>query len=214
MNGATLQSKIYASYAAAAARIGLNADQYRATSANNPTAPGNKLRTLLASFNAQDMGYQRSDKHGEPGWFGLFDGRLTQQGDYLVCNTGTYYIAGQKQTLPILCVLCNNTVDIKRPQSQSGVGALSYGGDTDSTETLLMQQWPCSILHKGGGERGEGKLPGDLGSAQWEVLLPAYAGVMLRFGDIITDNASRRFVISGAELTSLGWRLSTQQVQT
>ncbi len=212
MNGATLQAKIYASYASAAQRIGVNADQYRATGANNPTAPGNKLRTMLASFNPEDMAYKRSDKYSQPAWYGLFDGRLTQQGDYLICNTGTYFIATQKTHLPILCVLCTHTVDIRRPQIQTGVGALSYGGDTDSNETLLMQQWPCSILHKGGGEKGP--LPGDVGSAAWEVLLPAFTGVTLRFGDILTDNTSRRFVISSAELTSLGWRLSTQQAET
>ncbi len=214
MNGATLQSKIYASYASAAQRIGLNTDQYRATSASNPTAPANKLRTLPASFNAEDMAYGKPADYGRATWYGVLDGRLTQPGDYLIAPNGTFFIAAQQPDLPILCVLCTHVVDIRRPQIQTGVGALPYGGDTDATETLLMGQWPCSILAKGSGAPGEGKLPADVNSAQWEVLLPAYSGVTLRFGDVLLDNMNRRLVIGVAELTALGWRLNAQQAET
>jgi hypothetical protein len=214
MNGAMLQAKLYASYASAAARIGLNADQYRATSSSNPLAPANKLRSMAASFNAQDMFYAKPAGYGDASWYGVFDGRLTQPGDYLVATSGTWFIAAQQQALPMLCVQCTNSVDIKRPQGQTGVGALPYGGDIDANETLLMGQWPCSILHKGGGAPGEGILPGDAKSAQWQVLLPAYAGVTLRYGDIISDNQARRMTVASAELTPLGWRLIAQEAET
>lgn len=214
MDAATLQARIYAGYGKAALRIGYTVSQYRATSATNPTA-GAALATFPASFNAEDMGYSKPNKYGHPTWFGLFDGRLTQVGDYLK-NTqdGTFFVAAQQTALPILCVQCNAVVTIKRPQQQPGVGALGYGGDTDAGESALMTGWPASILIGGKGERGAVGLPGDEKNPQWSVLLPAYGSVLLRSGDIITDDQSRRMVISSAEKTDLGWRLVAMQEQT
>jgi hypothetical protein len=214
MDGTKLQTKVYAGYAKAALRIGLDADQHRPTSASNPIAAGTKLRTLKASFNAEDMQYSKPNKYGKATWWGLFDGRVTDVGDYLVCAGVTYFIAAQQPILPILCVACTNTVTIKRPQQQSGVGAIGYGGNTAATETALMTAWPCSILQAGAGEKADAILPGDVKTPSWQVLLPHYTGVTLRSGDIITDDISRRFVLRSAELTDLGWRLGAQQAQT
>ena len=212
MDGATLQARIYSGYAKAALRIGQNADQYRAATAANPTAIGNKQRTIPASFNAEDMGYGKPNKYGHPTWYGLFDGSLTRVGDYLIGAFGTFFIAAQQQALPILCVECNAVVDIHRPQDQTAVGAIGYGGNTDASETALMTQWPASILQGGKGIK-DGALPGDVKSPEWQVLLPAFAGVTLRFGDIIIDNMARRLVIGSAELTDAGWRMTALQAE-
>lgn len=215
MDAATLQARIYAGYDKAAKRIGFMTDQYRASSASNPLAAGNKLRSFNASFNAEDMKYGKPNKYGHPVWWGLFDGRLTQVGDYLKnSHDGTYFIAAQQTNLPIICVSCNVTVDVKRPQQQASVGALPYGGNTLAVETPLMTGWPCSILQGSKGEKSDMILPGDTKTPWWTVLLPKYDAVILRAGDIITDNNARRFVISGAELTDLGWRLTASQATT
>lgn len=214
MDAATLQSRIYSGYAKAASRVGFSADQYRPTSASNPTAINNKLRSLPASFNAEDMTYGKPNKYGKATWYGLFDGSLTQVGDYLV-NTqdGAFFIAAQQTALPILLVNCNRTITVKRPQQQTGVGAVGYGGDTDANETALMTAWPASVLQGSKADKSD-LLPGDYRSREWAVLLPHYAGVTLRTDDIITDDLARRFVIASAELTDLGWRLLAAQVQT
>lgn len=214
MDAATLQARLYAGYAKAALRIGFNADQYRPSTALNPIAIGNKLRSIPASFNAEDMTYNKPNKYGKATWFGLFDGRLTLPGDYLK-NTqdGTFFIAAQQTNLPVLLVSCNAVADFVRPQQQSGVGALGYGGNTDATETALMTQWPCSILLGGKGEKSETNLPGDVKNPQWSVLVPAFGTVALRSGDVIKDDLARRFVIGSAERTELGWRISALQVQ-
>ena len=215
MDAATLQARIYAGYAKAALRIGYSADQYRPASANNPLSVGNKLRSLPVSFNAEDMTYSKPNKYGKATWYGLFDGTLTQVGDYLVNEQdGTFFIAAQQTALPILLVNCNRTINVLRPQQQTGLGAVGYGGDTDANETALMTAWPASVLQGTKGEKGEVSLPGDTRSPWWAILLPAVAGVTLRTSDIVTDDLSRRYVISSAELTDLGWRITAQQAQT
>jgi hypothetical protein len=46
------------------------------------------------------------------------------------------------------------------------------------------------------------------------VLLPEAPGVILRAGDLIADELGRRYIVSSAELTDLGWRITAQQGQT
>lgn len=215
MDAATLQNRIYKGYAKAALRIGYVTDQYRPSSANDPLAIGNKLASFNASFNAEDMKYGKPNKYGNPVWYGLFDGSLTQVGDYLTnSHDGTYFIAAQQTNLPILVVQCNRTINVRRPQQQTGIGAVGYGGDTTANETSLMQSWPASVLQGSKGEKSETNLPGDVKNAWWSILLPHYSGVTLRADDIITDDLAHRYVISSAELTDLGWRLTAMQAQT
>lgn len=215
MDAATLQARIYSGYAKAAKRIGYTTAHYRPSSASNPIAAGNKLTDLFASFNAEDMGYRKANKYGHPTWFGLFDGSLTQVGDYLTnAQDGTFFIAAQQTALPILLVSCNRTIDVMRPQQQAGVGALGYGGNTAATESPLMTGWPAAVLQGPKGEKNEVGLPGDVKTPWWSILLPSFPGVVLRSGDIVADDLQRRYVIGSAELTDLGWRLSTMQAQT
>lgn len=212
MDSDTLQKKIYQGYGKAALRIGPVNTVYRATSAVLPK--GATITTLNASFNAEDMKYGRPNKYGKPTWFGVFDGTLTRVGDYLVGSQGTFFIAAMQLTLPILMVECNRTLTVLRPQQQTGVGGVGYGGNTSVGESVLMQGWPASVLQGTKGERTEAMLPGDVRSPWWITLMPAYSGVVLRSDDIMTDELNRRYVISSAELTGAGWRLTCMQAQT
>lgn len=209
-----MQARIYAGYGKAALRIGPTYSLYRPTSANNPTASGNLLGTLNASFNAQDMLYGKPNVYGKALWYCLVDGTQTKVGDYLVGADKTVFIAAMQQALPILAVECNRTLTIHRPAQQGAVGAVGYGGNTASTETMLMQNWPASVLQGTKGEKNETNLPGDVRTPWWVILMPAWAGVTLRTSDTITDDINRRYVISSAEATDLGWRLTCQQAQT
>ena len=215
MDAATLQNRIYKGYGKAALRLGYMTDIYRPVNGTNPMQQGNKIASINASFNAEDMTYGKPNKYGKATWFGLFDGTQTQVGDYLDnSQDGTFFVAAQQTALPILLVACNRTISIKRPQQQTGLGAVGYGGNVDATETALMTAWPASVLQGTKGEKGGIALPGDTRDPWWTILLPHFAGVTLRSGDIITDDLSRRYVISSAELTDLGWRLTAAQVQT
>ncbi|KVC81389.1 hypothetical protein [Burkholderia ubonensis] len=214
MDSATLQNRIYKGYGKAALRIGPIYSQYRPTSASNPIASGTLLGTLNASFNAMDMTYGRPNVYGKALWYALVDGTQTKIGDYLINAAQTFFIAAMQQTLPILAVECNRTLNVLRPFQQSGVGATGYGGDTAAGETPLMTGWPASVLQGTKGEKNEVNLPGDVRNPWWQILLPAFAGVTLRTADIITDDISRRYTISSAELTDLGWRCTAMQAQT
>ena len=214
MDGATLQARIYSGYAKAALRIGQNAAQYRAASASDPLNAANLLRTIPASFNAEDMTYSKPNKYGHPTWYGLFDGSLTQVGDYLTGAFGTYFIAAQQQALPILCVQCNRVATVTRASENAAAGLQSYNADVAAQETTLMTAWPCSILQGTKGEKNPTDLPGDTRSPWVAVLMPAWPGVILRTSDILTDDIGNRYIISSAELTDLGWRMTAANAQT
>jgi hypothetical protein len=214
MDGTVLQQKVYYGYAQSALRVGLTYSQYRPTSALDPIAAGNLLQTLPAAFNAEDMKFSKPVVYAKATWFCLVDGRQTQVGDYLVGPELTYFIAAQQALLPILAVLCNRTINLLRPQQLSGTGTVGYGGDTVANEMVLMTGWPASILQGTKGEKGDAELPGDVRNPWWAVLLPDWPGITLRSGDIITDDLTRRYIVSSAELTELGWRLTALQALT
>jgi len=214
MDAATLQQKIYGGYGKAALRIGPVYNLYHPTSAANPISPATWLGTLNASFNAQDMTYSKPNLYGKPLWYALLDGTQTQVGDYLVNDDKTFFIAAQQDTLPILAVECNRTLNIFRPQQQVDAGVNPYGGTIDANQTELMTAWPASVLQGTKGEKGDAPLPGDVRLPWWAILLPAYPGVNLLTADIITDDINRRYIVSSAELSDLGWRLTCMQAQT
>lgn len=212
MTGEKLRDKIYAAYGRAAQKIGFDYQQFRATSANNPLST-TALRTIKASFTTS-FAYTAPSKHGKAEWLGVFDARLFAVGDYLVGRQGPFFIAAMQDTLPILCVETNRVIDVIRVGQEAEIGLGGWAGDKRaSTEVLIMQGWPASILQGTKGETNETKLPGDVKTPWWAIMLPAWPGVELRTSDIIRDDLDRKYVISSAELTGMGWRITAMQAQ-
>lgn len=211
MDGAKLQAKVYKGYGKAAQRIGYPYQQYRPTSANNPLAT-TPVQTLYASFTT-NFTYNQPNKYGQATWLGIFDGTNVDVGDYFVGHGGTFFIAAMQDTLPIYCVQCNRTLSAYRVSMDNAVGQIGYGGDTQQTEALLMQNWPASVLQGTKGEQNDAKLPGDVRTPWWAILMPDYNGILLRTSDILKDELGRRYIISSAELTDMGWRLTAMQAQ-
>lgn len=215
MDGTRLQAKIYAGYAKAAAKIGLSFSQYRPTAGTEATAAGNLVGTLLASFNAQDFAYQKPNKYGNAVWYCLADGTQLAPGDYLTGNGSTYFIAAMQPLLPILAVECNRVLTLYRPQQQTGVGAVGYGGNTEENQTAIASGFPASVLQGSKGQRGEVNLPGDVRSPWWVMLLPNLPGnAYLRTNDIAIDDFGRRYTFSSVEQTDLGWRITAIETET
>lgn len=217
MDAATLQAKVYAGYGKAALRIGYVFDRYRPSSAFNPTAPGNLAESLRASFTAGPAGhnFEKASSYKSQLYLGLFDARNAAPGDYLVSGAwGTFFIASMAPVLPIFCVGCNRVMSAARAPVQTGIGALPYNGETPGNEVAVMTAWPASVLYTQKGRSAEVGLPMDLPSPFFEILMPDYPGVTLRSGDVLTDDLGQRYVVSAAELTELGWRLSTQMAET
>jgi hypothetical protein len=212
VNGAQVQANIYKGYARAAAQIGVSHAVFRPSSPRNPLTSANQVATLPASFNLED-GYERPNKYGNGVWRAIVDGTQLRVGDYLV-GLQTWFIAGLEALLPIVAIQCNRTLNFVRPAQVSGAGAVGYGGDTQAAEMPLMTGWPASVLDGGKSEANEVRLPGDTHNPSWAILVPAIAGVTLRVADVAIDDQTRRLVLTSAELTEFGWRLSAVQAET
>lgn len=211
MDGTKLQSKIYIGYGKAAKRIGFDYQQFRAISASNPLST-TALQTLPASFTT-NFSYSAPNKYGKSDWLGLFDAREFAVGDYLVGRQGTFFIAAMQDTLPILCVQTNRVIDVLRVGMDPGVGLGGWAGGRRADEATIMQGWPASILQGTKGETNDTKLPLDVKTPWWAILLPAWPGVVFRTSDIIRDDLDRKYVISSAELSDMGWRITAMQAQ-
>jgi hypothetical protein len=187
-------------------------NQYRPTSTTNPTQ-GTPYATLPAIF-SQDKGltFTEPSDYDTPSWFGAYDQTDVLDGDYLIGQQGTFFIANQQPESPFSpprCVLCNAILNVLRqPEDTSGaVGVLPYGGDVSADEVMIMQGWPASVLETQRATTGKTKLPGDVEMPWNDVLMPSFASTLITQNDILVDATGRRYRISAAELTELGWRM-------
>jgi hypothetical protein len=212
----TIQKQVWKGYALAGGILGTAVTQYRPSGPLDPLSPGNIVSiTLKASFDPDTYKYGKSGLYGKPIWYALVDGSQIETGDYLRTPAGdTYFVAALQHLLPIACVRCDRTIWVRRPFSADGVGALSYGGDEAGQETAIMSGWPASVLQGTKGGQGEVKLPGDERMPWYVVLLPAVPEVQIKSFDVLADDLGRRYKVSSAELTGLGWRLTAALAQT
>lgn len=214
MDGATLQAKIYAGRAKAAAKIGLSCNVFRPALAVNPMT--NRVATLPVAFNARDLAYKAPSEYGQALWYADMDGTQTQPGDYLVrvSDGAIWFVAAQQQLLPIVTVECPRKLYCVRQEAVTAVGAVGYGGlqPANDVDALGNAQtpWPCSILTGGRALTGP-PLPADVKQGGWRILLPPSVPITLAPSDILVDDLGRRFIIESAELSELGWRINANE---
>ncbi len=209
-----IQDRIQWGMNAAARAAGATTDAYRPSNVGNPLDPSNRYLRLTALFTGMMGKFLRPEGYGESAVHGIFDAAYTQVGDYLVQPSGTWFIASQEPLLPVLCVRTSRMVSFARAVAPSATGVNGYGGLTASTTTPLLTNWPASVMGAAGGGQPEAGLPSDTTVPYWTVLLPAFAGVVLLPADLMTDDLGRSAVVSAAELTGLGWRLTVKQATT
>ncbi len=214
MRGHRLQDRLYKGLGAAARHIGHSADAFRPSGTINPLSKSNRFLRLPAAFIPTRGGANYTNRYGDPFWTGIFDASYTQPGDYLDSGGTTFFIASQKPMLPVLCVETNAVLSISRPRLQLDVASNPYGGYTLGSSTLLIDQWPASVLADTKASASNANLPTDLGAPYWNVLLPAVDRILFAPGDIISDNNDRTGVVASSELTDLGWRLSVRMATT
>jgi hypothetical protein len=214
MNGRSLQDRLYLGMGLAARYIGRSTDAYRPDGPFNPLARENRFLRLPATFGSAKGNGGRSNTYGDPLWHGTFDASYTRIGDYLAQDSGTFFVASQDPLLPILCVKSNRIVSIVRPNIQTSTANNAYGGYTPSQSVPLMTAWPASVLGENRSSAPIADLPTDQAIPYWNVLLPAIARILLSPGDLITDDLNRTAVITGSELTDLGWRISAKMATT
>lgn len=191
--------------------LGSPYQHYRPATANNPLASGNLVGTLPAWITADEDGRGRkSNNYGKPVWYGLFDPAAAAVGDYLVGPLGTFFVAGLNVPMPLQLIQCNRVLVATNPATLSTFGpTTTYGSDQRATESVVASAWPASVVQGTKAHTGDTRLPADVEMAWASILLPAIPGVMLRNNMVLTDELGQRRIISSAELTSLGWRLTT-----
>ncbi len=198
----------------AARAIGATTDAYRPSGTADPLAPANRFLRLHVLFSGAQGRFLRPQPYGDALCHATFDAAYTLPGDYLVQPTGTWFIASQAPLLPVLCVRTNRMVSFARAAAPASTGVNGYGGVTATTMTTLLANWPASVLGASGGGQPEAALPSDSNVPYWTVLLPSVQGIVLLPADLMTDDLGRNAIVSAAELTDLGWRLTVKQATT
>jgi hypothetical protein len=214
MDGRKLQDRVYFGLGRSARYIGQWADAFRPTGPFNPLDKQNRYLRLPAAFLSAKGSEARTNSYGDPMWQGVFDAGYTRTGDYIVLGSRIFFIASQEPLLPVLCVSANRTISVARPNAQGQRAGNPYGGYTSSGATILMEGWPASVLGENRTSAPIAALPINLGVPFWSVLVPSVANVILSPGDLVADDLGRTAVITGSELTSLGWRISAKLAMT
>lgn len=212
MDADDIQALINLGYGLGAQFLGRSASWYRPF---DPTRPAISDLTLQGSillrvdpnpsFNAS-----RPMQYGKPVLYGLYDRTNTLPGDYLVSDQGTYLIASQENLNPALLVQCNTTVTITRPSLAypNHDPSMAYAGAPGS-DTVILQQFPASLLDKSRGEKGPVGLALDAQKiGTYEMLLPILPGsTIIMTNDYVIDQQGNRYSVSAPESSPLGWRV-------
>jgi hypothetical protein len=214
MDGRKLQDRLYLGLGLSARHVGQTADAFRPKGPSDPLNNQNRFLRLPATFVSTKGNSGRTNVYGEALWHGIFDASYTRPGDYLVQETGTFFVASQAPLLPVLCVKTNRMISIVQPNMQTSPASNAYGGYTSGGSATLIQGWPVSLLGETRSSASMADLPTDQGMPYWSILLPTIADILLSPGDLITDDLNRTAVIARSELTDLGWRISAKLATT
>lgn len=212
MRADTVQDRQHYAWGVAARHVGVSADVYRPSGPGGPINDAHRFLRFNAAFLPAEGGMNRPGGYGQPEWQGIFDASYTRPGDYVVTADRTFFIAAQQPLLPVLCVLTNRTVSIGRPSLQTSVGTNGYGGYNSGTVSSLLIGWPVSMLGTSASGVPATGLPTAQSAAQVMVLLPVAPSINLMPGDMISDDLGRNLMVTSAELSELGWRLSARVV--
>ena len=214
MRHARLQDRISWASNVCARAAGEWADAYRASGRSEPLAPANRFLRIPALFTGMQGKFVRPQGYGDALAHGIFDYAYTRPGDYLAQGEDVWFIAAQARLLPALCVRTNRVISFTRAVAPTATGTNGYGGVTAATVAPLLTRWPASVIGSSGSGQPSADLPSDSSIPYWTVLLPAVSGVVLLPADLMSDDLDRAAIISAAELTTLGWRLTVKQAIT
>ena len=149
-----------------------------------------------------------------PGSFGVpfrqawADWSYLQVGDYLAGPEGTAFIAAIEPPKPMLVVMTNAVVSLARPAAPLLPGLNQYGAILPTTQTVLLSEFPASLLVGGIDDRTKAGLPDDTKVPGFTAILPTVRDVQPHIADILTNEYSERFVVTAVEHISAAWRFS------
>ena len=205
MDGSVLKDKVSRGMGRAAIKLGSPFSVFRPTGSSQPCSTRNRVIRLSAHMS---IGGKASISPGSADllfWQGVFDTSYTQEGDYLVGEGKTFFIAFQPDNQPAQCVLTNRVISITR-ELVTDLGG--YAGLSASTASLVLSSWPASLLRSAGHASTGTKASTELGS--FLLLLPEIP-INPEPGDVISDDLSQTYVVTGAQHSMLGWSISSRQ---
>jgi len=195
----------------AARRVGLETDAYRPRGPYDPIAGANRYLRLHAAFTSSSSGFAQTTGYGNAVCYGHFDSAYTRPGDYLVQGEQVVFIAAQESLRPVTCVRTNRVLTIRRPSVPAGIGINTYGGLTSDGLTVVLRDWPASVLGMTTAGASQAGLPLGTTLPQWTVLLPAIDGVTVAEADVTQDDRGTRGTVVAVEQSHLGWRMLVRQ---
>lgn len=201
---ATIQKHVSHGYGIAAKHLGHLFVHYRPQSTGTVLTNINAIDELMMAYDPDPLfGFIKPLTFKSDEYYGLVDLTTVAIGDYFYdFKAGTFFVANFEPLKSALIIRCNAIASIFRPTSSNG-----YGANTGPSP--LMTGWPVSILPGTKGERNVAGLPESV-RAPWVVIhVPIFAGVDILYGDVITDDLNRRYVVSQNQKTSFGsWHLT------
>lgn len=213
---ALIQRAINKGYGIAAQILGARYEQYRPSGPLRPISTQTHLGHLNADFDLDPkFGYAKPTSWGKEIFYGLFDLTHIRTGDYLVGPRGTFFVSTIEPLKPSLCMFTNSTLSGIRFPNELSSGPRYYGGAIRAEGVNLIEGWPATVLRLGSRVmRGEADLPSDPHMPWWEIWLPDVPDVLLETGDLLMDENSRPYLISGMERTQMGLRVNAIQATT
>jgi hypothetical protein len=139
------------------------------------------------------------------------DWSYLRAGDYLVGPEGTVFVAAIEPPKPMLVVMTNAVVTLARPATPVVAGLNAYGAVLPGTETILVRDFPASLLIGGIDDRTKVGLPDDTKIPGFTALLPRVEGVAPHVADILRNAGGQRFLVTAVEEVAATWRLSLIQ---
>ena len=201
MNIDRLQDRIAMGLGVAARKTGGSCAVYRPTGIDQPLREHNRVIELFASF--QPAGHGTSGGRDAAIWLATYDSHYTSEGDYLVGNQGTFFVAMQRPALPIKCVLTNVNVSILRPSFAAQGG---YNGLYTTGGTLIINSWPgCFIASENSVSAGAGPV-----LITTRTLLLPQLPAAIHVADLVTDDTGASYAVVSSEQNAMGWRLVTR----
>lgn len=185
--------------------LGTPYQQYRPKAGLTALDPDNLLPAPLAAWLTVDAKLigNTAPQDGKAVWYGGFDPDLTQPGDYLVGNFGTFFIATQTLPMPISLRYCN-TVLTHLKFGVPATGPASRGNDA-MPDVVIADSFPAWLKSAERRSTAELNNPGEVQLPSANILLPLSMPAQIERSDILEEADGTRWTVQSSDLTLSGY---------
>lgn len=211
MDGVKLADRLAYGAGCAARRVGFLHDAFRPVEPEAPLDLARRFLRLCVAYVLPGGSVTAPGGLGMPYRQAWADWSYLRPGDYLAGPEGVVFVASIEPPKPMLVVMTNAVVTLARPGAPVLAGLNQYGAVTPRNETILLRDFPASLLAGGMGDRTRAGLPDDTKVPGFIALMPVVGCVTPQVGDLLLDELGRRFVLTSMEGLGAVWRFSVVQ---